>query len=489
MTSNKKIAFNSIIYIALGFLAPAINFILLPLYTRYLDTEDYAFITQSNLIQSIFANILGFGVNAAFSRFFYDYIKPDELQKLYSTALLSCLLTGLATIGVFSIIGEWSLGVLFKNDVFTYWEYGIFSIMTALFYNLQTVTLSYFRNQERVYSFAAMSIFFFLSVAFSIYAGVVFFEMKAKGSIIGRFVGSSTPIILYLIWYFLRNKISYSSIMNRQMILYGLPIVPYLFLNALLSQIDKFAVERFLDLNLLGLYGFGFLIASVNDIFINSLISALSPQIYKNYSMETSAQVSRVALLMKAYISVGILFNVAITIFGAIGVHYLVNDKYNGVAPYLILLSMAYIPRVYFTNYSIPISYSKKTAILPFLNLFALVVSGVALIVLTPLYGLYGACVARILILLSQSIFAYFFIRSKGLFLPKIMNYSLENAASLLIFSYITAWFAIHRLGGYEYNYFSLIPLFLAVSIILIFSVWKSYSQSKSSHLQGPGSG
>jgi O-antigen/teichoic acid export membrane protein len=476
MTKSKKLLINSLVYVGLGFLTPAVNFLLLPIYTQFLDAEDYALITQSALIQSIFANLLGFGVNTAFARYFYDYYKDESaLKELYSTALLSFLLTGLVTIGVFSLMGEWAIGITFKNDIFTFWEYGIYAILTAWFYNIQSVTLSYYRNQEKAGAYAFMSVLFFFGVVSSILAGVVFFEMKAKGSIIGRAFGSFLPVLCYMIWYFIRNKVSYSGLMNRKMILFGLPVVPYLLLNALLSQVDKFAVERYLDLALLGIYGFGFLIASVNDIFINALNSALSPQIYKSLKNEESSSNLTLGVLMKLYVSAGILVNLCVSILGAIAVHYLLNDKFNTVAPFLILLSLAYIPRVFYTNYAITIFHHKKTKMLPLLNVAALVVSAISLFALTPLWGLYGACIARILILGTQMVFALYYIKTRGFYIKDVMNYSHEYGLTLLSSAYIALWFFLPAVQVSDAKYLLLLPLFVVGFGFLVNRIYSLY--------------
>jgi len=456
---------NSLIYILLGFLTPAVNFILLPLYTHYLETQDYALITQSTLIQNIFANILGFGVNTAFVRYFYDcYKDPEKLEKLYSTTILSYLLSGSAVIGIFSIIGEWVLGISFSNNIFTYWGYGIFSISTALIYNLQAVSLSYYRNQEKAIHYAMLAVMFFLCVASCIYIGVVVLDFKAKGSIIGRFIGSLIPVVLYLIWYYSKHKIQYSSILNRKLLVYGLPLVPYLLLNVLLTQADKFAIERFFDMSVLGLYGFGFLIASVNEIFINSINSAISPQIYKNMGADTPNSNNTVRKLMSAYVSVGLAVNIGITVAGALGIHYLINEKYKAVAAFFPLLSLSYIPRIYYTAYLMPIFYSKQTKVLPAINLFALFVSFISLVGLAPTIGLYGVCIACILIQFTQMLSAFIFIRFRGIVNSSNSPFLLttEYIVSGLIFVYITAWYWLTDAAD-SYRYLWLAPIFIVV--------------------------
>lgn len=484
MLLKNKIFTNSFIYIFLGFLTPAVNFLLLPIYTSILEAEDYALITQSSLIQSFATNIIGYGVNSAFSRYFYDYYKDKSaLHNLYSTALISYLLTGLVTVICFSLIGELSIDLIFKNDIFTYWEYGIYSIMTGWFYNLQTVTLTYFRNQEKAISYAIAAIFFFLSVAGSIYIGVVILEQQAKGSILGRFFGSFIPVALYLIYYYLRNKPGYSLKLNKEMLVYGLPIVPYMLLNVFLAQVDKLAIERFLDIKALGLYGFAFLIASINDIFINAVNSAVTPQIYRTLANLESdnKNESKLKLLMNSYISSGLFVNIGISVAGAIGVHYFTNEKYNIVAPYIILLSIAYIPRVFFTNYTISLFYYKKTKILPVLNLTSLLISIITLVVLIPLLGITGACIARIIIMTSQAFFALIYIKRHGYFRPDSMNYNAQYIITILVSLYITLWFILPAIQSDSHKYFYLLPLlFVSGAAVLMHLFWQFRYYQKS---------
>lgn len=460
--SSKKTLLNSLIYIILGFLAPAVNFILLPIYTHYLEAQDYALITQSALIQSVFVNILGFGINAAFARYFFDFYKePEKLDELYSTTIISYLISGSVIIAVFSVIGEWILDISFSNKVFTYWGYGFFSVSTALMANLQLISLSYYRNQEKALNYAVLAIMFFLSVASCIYIGVVVMELKAKGSIVGRFVGTLIPIMLYVIWFYRKRSIKYSVLLNKQMLIYGLPLVPYLLLNVVLDQADKYAVERFFDMTILGLYGFGFLIASVNDIFINSINAALSPQVYKNLGSDEIADLTKVRKLINIYVSAGVAINIGITVAGALGIHYLLNDNYKPVAAFFPLLSLAYIPRVFFTAYQMPVFYNKQTRVMPFINMLTLVVYVIGFIIAAPVLGIYGVCIATILIKLTQMVSLYLFIRRKKMDVRRVSIFELRNEyiISLLLFVYMGTWYIVSPQLGEEYRFLWLVPL------------------------------
>ncbi|HUH75459.1 MAG TPA: oligosaccharide flippase family protein [Chitinophagales bacterium] len=479
MNSSKKLLLNSSIYILLGFLAPAVNFILLPIYTNHLIAEDYALITQSALIQSVFMSILGFGVNAAFTRYYYNsYNDPEKLDELYSTTIISLFFSSFVIILLTSLIGNWLIGVSFSNNIFTYWGYGIYSILIALIFNLQTLTLAFYRNKEQAIHYAVIAIVSFLCVSICIYIGVVVLDLKAKGSIVGRFIGISIPVILYYIWYYIKKPFRYSSELNKQMLLYGLPLVPYLILNVILSQADKFAIERYFDMKTLGLYGFGFLIASVNDIFINSLTSAISPQIYKNMKIDTEDSNKKIQQLIKIYVYLGIIVNIGITIFGTLCIYYLINKNYQSVALFFPLLSLSYIPRIFFTAYQIPVFYYEETKVLPFINLFTLIVYIIGFIALAPILGIYGVCIAAIIIKASQMVSLYLFIKHKKLDKKNGSLFQLkdEYVVSLVIFIYIGFWYLISQNMAYQTKFLYLLPLFFTIFPYVVYKTIKTTS-------------
>lgn len=467
MSQAKRLLTNSVIYVLLGMLAPAVHFILLPIYTIYLDAEDYALITQAGIIQNIATNVIGFAVNSAFARYFFDYYKDKvELEKLYSTALISYLITGFALIAAFSVVGEWLIGIAFKNDIFTYWGYGVFSMLSAWMMNIQNVSLTFYRNSEKALQYAFLSVIFFLSVAGSIFYGVVVLELKALGSVVGRFIGAAIPVMAYLIWYFRKNKFQFSIELNKKMMLFGLPVVPYLLINALLTQTDKYVIERFFDLQLLGLYGFGYLIATSNELFINALNSAISPQIYKGMGDKGALESGRVVNLIRIYVVSGLLMNTLVTVVGTLGLEYLVNEKYRATASFFPLLSAAYIPRIFYTSFTMSILYNKKTNILPTVNILTLILGIAILLVLTPVLGIYGACTAAIGIQVIQMTVAFIFLKKYSLFNRRYFQLQLESISAVIIFAYLAIWYMTPVIQGFPHKNLLLTPLILIGGIL-----------------------
>ncbi len=480
MTSSKKILINSIIYIVLGFLSPAINFILIPIYSNHLSSSDYALIAQSALIQSVFGNILGIGVNGAFNRYFYEsYKDPTQLQKLYSTSIISIVASSLSIMLLFSLIGSWFFKIIFKNDVFTYWEYGLFSITIAFLSIIQTLTLSYFRNSENAKKFAFWSIAYFLFAALCIYIGVVILDLKAKGSIYGRLIGLAVPVVLYICIYYHKNKIYFIKSINNKLIIFGLPLVPYLFLNSFLGQADKYAVERFFNLELLGLYSFGFLISSVNEIFINALASALNPQIFKYLQEGNTAYDKNVLALYRVYILLGILFNIGITVLGTFGILLFINDSFKEVAYFFPLLSVAYLFRIFYNVYTVNIIYHKKSNFLPVINIITLIFTVLFLIGLINFAGLIGVCIARIIIQAIQMLTTVVMLKNKKLYQENHYSFFYEYATTAIILIYVTLWYILIPAKP-TLTHYSYLGILLALVISLLgVRIYRLYVENK----------
>ena len=62
-----------------------ISFIMLPIYTRYLSPADYGVLELIYLTTNIIAMVIGLRIEAAVSRFYFDYEDLEERNKVIST--------------------------------------------------------------------------------------------------------------------------------------------------------------------------------------------------------------------------------------------------------------------------------------------------------------------------------------------------------------------------------------------------------------------
>src|SRR5205809_701134 len=76
------------IYAAANFFIKALNFLLLPLYTRYLAPSDYGIVSLAETIAVLVATIFGLGLDAALPRLYFEHAEDSRRQRLCVSSIL-----------------------------------------------------------------------------------------------------------------------------------------------------------------------------------------------------------------------------------------------------------------------------------------------------------------------------------------------------------------------------------------------------------------
>lgn len=398
----KNIYKNSFIYIFLGFLAPGVNFFLLPIYTRELSAQEFGIITLATIFQAFLANLTSLGINGAFSRIYFDYDNSiGESKVLFTAAWLIQLLAGLIIHGLMLVIGDFLLGAVLTNNEFTYSKYGKFIGITSIAVNIQALILCWYRNKEQPVVYAIWAVFFFLAQATGIALGIIVMHKGALGNIEGRMWGGIIPLFVYTVMNYrmfrLKPKI---KIMSRSMISFGLPLVVYMLLMLAYNNIDKILLESHFDLDLLGLYGFAFMIASIAEIFLNAIQSAIYPKVVKELSKD-QPNYKNISTLYSVFIITNLLIISLLISFSGFIIDLFISSKYHAVLGFLPLLCISYIPRIFAIILMNGVSIAKKTNLMPIASIISLFAAWMIGSLLLSSLGLWAILLA---VILSQTV-------------------------------------------------------------------------------------
>lgn len=475
--NTKKVLTNSFVYVVLGFLAPAVNFFLLPFYVKELSAAEFGIITLATLVQSVLINIIGLGLSGAYNRFFFDVEnEPNALNRLFSTALISQIVSGLFVWGLGMLIGDSLLKLVFQDRRFTYESYGTLITFTAIAYNLQVAIMAGYRNKGKVGAYAFWSILFFSTVAVSIFYGIVILKEGAIGSVAGRMIGTCLPVLAYLIFYFWNHPIRWSKMDLKKMLRYGLPLVPYLLLGLAFASVDKWIIERKFSLDILGIYGFGFLIASIAEIFINAIQSAFYPSLFRALRDSRGSQESmQIKRIFKTVAWVVFLMMTSLIAWSGPVIELFIDKKYGSVLDFLPLLCLTYIPRVFFTIYGTSIMYYNRTRVLPLINGLAFVTALLTGWWLAPLMGLFGVILALFLSQFVQLLAVIFFSARQKIIIPETLQLKQEWLTAIIITLVVPVllWL-VNRL---HFSYYVFLILWLAIVALAFQQFIKMYPQ------------
>ena len=463
-----KVVKKSMSYLVLGFLPMGVNFFLSPLYSRILSPDQNALIGQAAVLQSFFIIFINLSIDSAFTRFYFDYYKePEKLKQYMSTIIVFTFITAIILALIMHFFGNPLFSFIQKNTTFTYSKYGVWIFITSFSIIIQTIFLAYFRNSENVKGFAIVSLScFFLSLIFTL-IGIMYFKLGAYGSIIGRAVGFLLMGSLFLIIFFKKTNFCFKKIYLIESLKFALPLIPYLFLMALYSNIDRIMVEHYFSLTELGIYNFAFLISGAVSVFISSGSNVVSPMINKIWT-ETPEDTKSISKTFNWYhlICTGILtIGLAASVFFT---EYFIAQKYQSLLNYIGPLFLAYIFRIYYIMYVDSLFYFKKTKWIFLITLLSFLIGLLSNLLLIPKLGIFGVAVSVIIINLMQA-----FGARLQIYLYKI-NY---NFYSLRInhvysFSIILVYFLSYIiLSFYKQNlkYSNYIPLLITVIFMIIF--------------------
>jgi len=468
----KDLIKSSTIYILLGFLPTAVNFIMVPLLTSYLSKEEYGLLSISALFQGMIAIFLNIGLDAAFARYYFNvYKKRKLLHAYYSTVLLTVLGLSILLFGMLLVAGDPLLEFVFKNNRYHFSDYGVVTFALALATILHTIILSYYRNEENLKMYSLVSITTLALTVTGILIGVVWFNKGAYGNILGRSIAFATIVLLYLILYFRNRRFIIRWEYLKSMLRYGVPFVPYLIILLMNSSLDQWMMERKFSLAQLGEYNFAFQLASLVSVFIYAVFNAISPRLYKLMSEKKSIDTTEIGNLNKLFhflVVFAIVGELAIiSPFTTLLIH---NTAYHSMLSYIPLLIISWLPHLYYMLYVVPIMFYNKTRFLPLITIISLAVGLASNLLLIPIWGVIGVCASAIIIKITSFVVTIIVGKQLRILEPKHFALAKNHVLAFLVFvSFIVVYLVNKALNQQSRVWINFIPLlvFLVYSAIV----------------------
>lgn len=401
---NKKKLFQaSAVYVIAGFLPLAANFLLAPIYTKYLDPESYGIIALANIFQSVLTLIIGLSLSSAYVRYYYDYyMSPKLLNGYFSTILLSIIILGGGIGVILALVGDAVLALSFQEDGFTFGRYGIWVYLTTFCFVLQALFIAEYRNSQQIRKFVILNLlFFFLPVVFTLF-GLIYFELGAWGAIVGRTTGCLLVMGVFLIIYYKNNPFILKRTYLVKSLEYSFPILLYQIVLFGFGNYDRILVERLFNLSTLGIYNFALIVGNLVIIFMSSINNAVVPNIYKLLQESPSGFEESIRKINVSFLIISIFVICACAAVAGPLVRVFINESYHSIDKYI---GFIFLSNIYYASYmvhSLPLFYNKQTKAFPVISVIALVAGTGISYVLAIQFGLVGICIGVLCIRFLQ---------------------------------------------------------------------------------------
>lgn len=393
------------IYFASNLISAAVPFLLLPILTRFLTTEEYGQVAIYQILFTFFTAIVGLSTHASVYRESFD-MSTSERSKYIGSCLQIAVITAFLMLSI----------VLLSNEHLT----KILNVpLDVILLALLSSTLNYFLlinlGQWQVFGkakkFAILQIFLsILNVALSLSLVV-----KLSLGVEGRIVAHSLSItfgalvsIVVLVRICKLNIIHICMKNYRKALGFSLPLVPHSIFAFVLLNVDRIIINEKIGIENVGIYLSAIQLSLGISVFYDAVLKALSPWVNRKLNTGLKKNLHEVE---KAYLYLSILslILIAVVFFFSPGLSkYILGKDYSAASDIVASLCIAQVFRGLYQLFSCVLQFYKKT----FQLMICTVVSGVSNLILIfsliDIYKLVGVSYAFMLsafILLMATLF------------------------------------------------------------------------------------
>lgn len=487
MNPLKKLASQTAIYGLSSVVGRLLNYLLVPLYTRYFIPEEYGVVTELYAYVAFLVIVLTYGLETAFFRFSQ---KENNNRIVYSTSLISLIFTSLLFICfMFSFSENISALIGYStNQEYVKW----FALIIGLD-AISSISFAKLRAQNKATRFAlirlvnifiniGLNLFFIIYCPYVIendlqslnFVNSVYSQSVGVGYIFIANLIASVVTIFMLLPEMINSVWIFDKKLWKKMMIYASPLLLAGLAGMTNETIDRILLKYLLPENInsareIGLYGAFYKLSVIMILFIQTFRFAAEPFFF---SQERQVNAKKIyADVMKFFVIVLAFIFLLVTTFYNFFINFLGSDYHDerGFLVVSILLLANFFLGIYY-NLSIWYKLTEKTIYGAGLAVFGATITVILNFILIPYIGFVGSAVATLICYFSMMIASFILARKHY---PIPYNFS----RILLYFSLMISIFIIL----YCTSFTLLIDvLFILVYLLIVYVLEKPKNTIKS---------
>ena len=409
MGAIKKLIGQTAIYGLSSILGRLLTYLLVPLYTYNLPTDEYGIVTELYSYMALLFAFLLYGMETTFFRF--SETEKDK-GKVLSTSSISVLVSTLSFL-VFAFFFRQQIAVAIGYQEHV--NYITWFILILGFDALTSIPFAYLREQNKAMRFATLkliNIFIFLGlnlffilycpfvieqgnnhILFSFIQSIFSGEDLVQYIIISNLAASAVTFIL-LIPIYKNIKLGFDSHIWKRMMPYALPILVVNIAGLIPISMDKILLPVLYNgsaeegMQQLGIYGANAKIAVIMLLVIQTFRYAADPFFFSEARNKNAKQTY--ARVMHWFVIFGSFIFLSTMMFIDVIKYFVGGDYREGVFVVPILL-MANLMLGIFYNLSFWYKLSNKTIYGAWFSVIGAIIAIALNYILVPKFGMYGS--------------------------------------------------------------------------------------------------
>lgn len=374
----------------LGSVLPQIlGFVLIPVYTRVLSSNDYGIADLTSAVGALLFVVLRLGMGGSITRFYYEQDNERSVSEYISTVLYFLTAWSIGVGLLVTLIGD-TVWRVFEPGV-AFYPYVVIGIWTAVL----GVPADALRRVLQVREMSRQHSILTVSSAFLSLGLTVVFVLFLRMGVIGMLLASliRAAVVYVVTWILLRKDlvltIQWQNL--RSSLRYGLPMVPHHFFGWLQTLSDRLFLAHYSTLTAVGLYGMGFRIVLPLRILLDAFGLAWSPLYFSQKKKLGDASAAPLGRLTTLALLALLFVAVSTVALARDAIVLLLPERYHAshtVVPALVSATVAMavlkliVPALY---------YAKRTGLAAMASCAAAAANIVFCLMFVPRYGAIGA--------------------------------------------------------------------------------------------------
>jgi O-antigen/teichoic acid export membrane protein len=385
--------------------APLVSLLLAPFLTHHLSLTDYGILAVLVTLISLGSGITQLGLSAAFFRAYsYDYTSKGDRRSVLATIYFLLFLSSILLLLVAFFVAP-SLTFLFTNQVSL--ESLILTVVVViLLQNLTVPVFALLRAENRALLFTIISMGSLLINAIVTIVCIGILHFGVVGALLGTGSGfafviiSTAPIIIQSINFRIRYDIA------RDLLAFGLPLVPSIFSSWVLQLSDRFLLSRIGTLSETASYAVAYNLGSIlSTLVVSPFILAWPATMYSIAKQSDAAQAFSFVFRWFGFLLLFAAF--ALSLVATIVLYWLFPPSYHGSAPIIPLVSESMVFGGIYYVLMVGANITRKTWLATVLTAVAAIANFVLNLFLIPKYGATGAAVSTLIAYIVLALLAY----------------------------------------------------------------------------------
>lgn len=394
---NKELFKNTILFAVSNFASKLLVFLMIPLYTSVLSTEDYGFVDVISTTVLLLLPIFTLTISEAVLRFCLS--NRNEIKDYLTIGLIITMIGSVMVLAITFI----SVLLFDFNNLFLYIPF------LFLIQSFSRLFGRFARGVDKVEFVAVAGVLETFSIVVCNLLFLLVLKIGIKGYLLSMVIGYSVSCLYLLLVCKIHENISFTTIKKRQineLCKYSLPLIPNQLCWWLIDSFSKYIVMFYVGYSGVGVYTAAFKFPTVLNVISSFFVDAWVLSVIKEYEKPDVKDYIRKVNTYYSFIM--IFMALAITCLSKeIACVFLKGEFFYGYI-YIPIMCLTAAIGSQFAFFSSLFSSEKKTylALIP-------TISGAIMVVLmsytlVPLYGVMGIVVATLVGYIAIWILTFF---------------------------------------------------------------------------------